>query len=186
MLSVQRLLLIFVFVFFMFYRFPSFRFAAAGLYLLAGATDVLDGWLARRCGWISDAGKILDPLSDKLFQITVLVCLAAKELLPVWLVIPFTLKELIQLLLGYLMIRRRGVFVSSSWYGKAATAALCVSGFLVLAVADKINSFKIYINSAYIVIMLFMTVVMALYIARYINVRSEADNILAPGAAKRK
>lgn len=185
-LSVIRFLLIFVFVFFMFYKFPDYSIAAAFTYLAAGGTDILDGWLARRYGWVTRAGKILDPLADKLFQITVLVCLAVRGFLPIWLIVPFILKEILQLTLGFLMIKKRNVVVHSCWYGKAATVALCAAGVVVLAVADRIENYKIYINAAYIVILVFMLLVMALYVAKYINIRSEADNATPVAAERRK
>lgn len=185
-LSIIRILLIFIFVFFVFYNFPNFRLAAAGIYLLAGATDVLDGYLARRFGWTSDAGKILDPLADKLFQTTVLVCLAIKKLLPVWLIIPFILKELIQITLALLLIKRRGVIAHSNRYGKAGAVILSAAGLFVLVSADRAEEFRNYINVIYIIIMLFMTIVMALYIARYLNAGSEADNIMPAKAEKNR
>jgi cardiolipin synthase len=185
-LSVFRLFLIIVFVFFIFYDFPKYCIAAAAVYLVAGITDVLDGWLARKCGWVTRTGKILDPIADKLFQMTVLVCLSAKFLLPVWLIIPFILKELLQLTLGFLMMKKRNVVVHSSWYGKAATVALCAAGLLVLALADKIEEYKFYINMSYIIILIYMLIVMALYIAKYINVKSDEDNVITHVADIRK
>ena len=88
------------------------------VFFLAGATDVLDGYLARRNQWITNLGKILDPLADKLMQCTVLVCLLIKDYIPLWFVIPFIAKELFMLLIGLIVIKRRSVVVVSKWYGK--------------------------------------------------------------------
>ena len=90
------------------------------IFLIAGATDVVDGFLARRYNWITNLGKILDPFADKLMQCTVLVCLFIKGIIPLWFVIPFFLKEGTTLLIGLIVIKRRNVVVVSKWYGKAA------------------------------------------------------------------
>jgi CDP-diacylglycerol--glycerol-3-phosphate 3-phosphatidyltransferase len=157
----------------MFYDFPRYRYAAAGTYLAACATDILDGWLARRNGWVSRIGKILDPVADKLFHMTVLVSFAVKQLLPVWLVIPFILKELLQLTLAYLMIKKRNVVVRSSWYGKLASGALCLTGLFALIVAGNIEKYRLTLNTIYTAILVLMLLVMILYVAKYVNVKSE-------------
>lgn len=55
------------------------------LFGFAAATDGLDGWLAKRCGWTSELGKILDPLADKILLVGVFITLAAMGAVPVWL-----------------------------------------------------------------------------------------------------
>ena len=93
-------------------------YAALVVFLLAGLTDVIDGYLARRNNWITKLGKILDPLADKLMQCTVLVCLLIKGYIPLWFVIPFFIKEGFTLLMGLLAIKKRDIAVVSKWYGK--------------------------------------------------------------------
>jgi cardiolipin synthase (CMP-forming) len=56
-----------------------------GLFAFAAATDGLDGFLAKRCGWTSELGKILDPLADKILLIGVFITLALLGVVPVWL-----------------------------------------------------------------------------------------------------
>lgn len=58
---------------------------ALGLFVYAGVTDMLDGWIARRYNASSVAGTVLDPMADKLLMVTLTVTLAATEALPVWL-----------------------------------------------------------------------------------------------------
>lgn len=117
-LSVIRILLVFVFVFVLFVLDSPIW--AIIVFLVAGATDVVDGYLARRFNWITNLGKILDPFADKLMQCTVLVCLCIKKIIPLWFVIPFFAKEIVTLLLGFIVIKRRNVVIVSKWYGKAA------------------------------------------------------------------
>ena len=98
--------------------FTAHIYWAILVFLIAGATDVLDGYLARRNQWISNLGKVLDPLADKLMQLTALVCLCIKGYIPLWFVIPFFVKEIFMLLAGAIVIQRRSFVVVSKWYGK--------------------------------------------------------------------
>ena len=117
-LSIIRILFVFVFIYLVFAG--DDLFAAIIVFLAAGATDVVDGFLARRYNWITNLGKLLDPFADKLMQCTVLVCLCLKKIIPLWVVIPFFVKEVSTLLIGLIVIKRRNVVVVSKWYGKAA------------------------------------------------------------------
>lgn len=117
-LSILRILLVFVFVLVLFvFNSPVW---AIIIFLLAGATDVVDGYLARRFDWITDLGKLLDPFADKLMQCTVLVCFYIKDFIPLWFVIPYFVKEVATLITGAIVIKRRNVIVVSKWYGKVA------------------------------------------------------------------
>ena len=114
-LSTIRICLVFVFVALF---FNDKIVAALLVFLLAGATDIVDGYLARKYNWITNLGKILDPVADKLMQCTVLVCLYVGGYIPIFLVIPFFLKEFCSLLMGFIVIKRRNVTIVSKWFGK--------------------------------------------------------------------
>ena len=117
-LSVIRILLVFVFLYVLFAL--GNIYVALIVFLIAGATDMVDGYLARRNNWITNLGKILDPVADKLMQCTVLVSLCIKDIVPLWFVIPFFAKEIFTIVIGFIVIRRRSVNVVSKWYGKFA------------------------------------------------------------------
>ena len=116
-LCIIRILLVFVFVYL---AFNEMLYAALIVFFVAGATDVVDGYLARRNNWISEIGKILDPFADKLMQCTVLIVLCILKVIPIWFVIPYILKEAVTLFMGLLVIKKRKLVVVSKWYGKAA------------------------------------------------------------------
>jgi cardiolipin synthase len=65
------------------------------LFAIATFTDALDGFLAKRCGWTSELGKMLDPLADKLLLVTVFVCLAVVGLAPWWLTVLVICRDLL-------------------------------------------------------------------------------------------
>ncbi len=92
--------------------------------IISGLTDLVDGFLARHFGWISDLGKILDPVADKLTQAAMLICLILRY---PWMLLPFLLmvaKELFMTVSGLMVVRRTGSVFSSRWHGKVATVLL--------------------------------------------------------------
>jgi cardiolipin synthase len=66
-----------------------------GLFAFAAATDGLDGFLAKRYGWTSELGKILDPLADKMLLVSLFITLAAIDLIPIWLAIAAVARDII-------------------------------------------------------------------------------------------
>ncbi len=122
LLSLFRLALLPVIAWF--YSVKQNYIAAIILLALSGLTDIVDGTIARKCNMISDFGKILDPIADKLTQIVMLMCLAAKYPAIVWMVLIFVLKELAMTVLGYLAIRKKDSVNSAKWYGKANTVII--------------------------------------------------------------
>lgn len=129
-LSVIRILLVAVFVV-VFFADVS-KIWALVVFIAAGTTDVVDGILARKFNWITDLGKILDPLADKLMQCTALVCLCIESVVPLWFLLIFFAKEIMTLFIGFLVIRRRSVVVVSKWYGKASVCLFYATIFLAV------------------------------------------------------
>lgn len=100
------------------------RVATMILLLLSGLTDVADGFIARRFNMISDLGKVLDPLADKLTQAAMLVCLTSRfpmMLLPFGLMV---IKEMVCVGTGLAAIDSSGQVKGADWHGKLATVLL--------------------------------------------------------------
>ena len=91
---------------------------------VSGVTDVVDGFIARRFHMISDFGKILDPVADKLTQGALILCLTVTYDWMKWLIILFALKECAMLIMGYLAIRKEDSVNSAQWHGKLNTVML--------------------------------------------------------------
>lgn len=129
MLSALRLLMIpaFVAVYFSEYKFISLL-----VYTLAWITDVVDGYLARRNNWITDLGKILDPLADKLMQLAAVTCLIIDGKLPLFVVIVLIVKELLMLAGSIFILRSKRVLVVSDWFGKLSTATMFAAVILLI------------------------------------------------------
>jgi cardiolipin synthase len=94
---------------------------ALGLLLLAGITDLLDGWAARSRGEVTELGKLLDPLTDKLTIFAMLSALAQSWGLPLWLVILYAAKELLQVLAGAFLLKHFQQLIPANRWGKNAT-----------------------------------------------------------------
>src|SRR5260370_4849018 len=94
-LTVSRLAAIPLLMALLLLRFPGHAEAAAALYIVFSLTDALDGQLARRRGTVSDLGKFLDPLADKLFVLSVLIVLVQEGLVAAWVVVVIFSRELI-------------------------------------------------------------------------------------------
>lgn len=122
LLSVFRLLLIPAIVWA--YCIQKSNELAAALLVLSGLTDLLDGWIARRFHMISDLGKALDPVADKLTQIAMLICLVTQHssmLLPLILLV---IKEIAAAIQGLLVIHKTGEVHGADWHGKISTTLL--------------------------------------------------------------
>lgn len=91
------------------------------LLLAAGMTDVLDGWAARARNEVSELGKTLDPLADKLVIFAVLLALAGTWELPWWLPAIYAAKEIFQVLAGVFLLTRFKRLIPSNRWGKAST-----------------------------------------------------------------
>lgn len=96
---------------------------AMWVFLAAEATDVLDGWIARRYQVITAFGRVADPAADKMMQLTALFLLAWKDMIPVAIPWLFLAKELVMLIAGIFALRSR-MDTSARWYGKAASVLL--------------------------------------------------------------
>lgn len=91
-----------------------------GLFLFSGITDVVDGWIARHFNMITDIGKVYDPLVDKMMQISALICLASKSIIPFWVLLIIFIKEFTMIIVGIIFYIKK-IVVHSNWYGKLAT-----------------------------------------------------------------
>jgi len=130
-LSFLRLLLVPVFVLVFFSDVPGALYWAAGIYLFAGLTDIVDGAIARKFNMITRLGRVIDPLADKLMQVAVFVCMAVKGFIPVWVILILAAKEAVLLVGGAKILHVRKDIPSSNIYGKAAA---CIFYAVTLAI----------------------------------------------------
>lgn len=165
LLSLLRLLMIPFIVWL--YCFREDYTAAVLVIIISGVTDVVDGIIARKCGMVSDFGKILDPLADKLTQAALIICLATKYTLMIPLIIEFALREIIMMIFGYIVIKRTDNVNSSKWYGKATTVLL----YMVFVVLIFFPAIPLWAANALIILCAAMILLsLALYSRFYLGI----------------
>ncbi|MGZ4113965.1 MAG: CDP-alcohol phosphatidyltransferase family protein [Actinomycetota bacterium] len=98
----------------------------AGLlgFAVVASTDWVDGYIARRTGTVSELGKVLDPVADRLVIVAVLVALVVRGAFPLWAAALIVVRDAALLIVGAFVLARRGVRIDVRRIGKAATAAL--------------------------------------------------------------
>ena len=130
-ISVVRLLCVPIFLWLLFGR--DDEFAAALLLAVLGATDWVDGYIARRFGQVSELGKILDPTADRILLLTAIVAIVVSGAVPLWVALLAIVRESLVALaaigLGILGARR----IDVTWVGKAGTFGLMFAFPLFLA-----------------------------------------------------
>jgi CDP-diacylglycerol--glycerol-3-phosphate 3-phosphatidyltransferase len=119
-LTASRLVAIPVLMALLLMRFPGHDQVAAALFILFSFTDTLDGELARRTGTVSDFGKFLDPLADKLFVLSVLIVLVQEDLVAAWVVVVIFSRELVITILRS-VAANQGHVISAAPLGKTKT-----------------------------------------------------------------
>ena len=138
--------------------------------ILSGLTDVVDGFIARRFHMISDFGKILDPVADKLTQGALILCLTVTYDWMKWLVILFALKECAMGIMGYLAIRKEEGVNSSRWHGKLNTVVLYgTMGLLILFPAIPLTVANALIATCALTIIMSFVLYAGFYIRLFQN-----------------
>ncbi len=124
-ISLVRIFLVPLFVWLYIKGMPEgqevWQYWSFGVLALSGLTDCVDGYIARRFNQISEMGKILDPIADKLTQMAVLICVAWNytELIP--LMVVCICKEIGQAIGSVLMLKKGAKVQAAKWYGKITT-----------------------------------------------------------------
>ena len=133
-LTTLRIIMIPFFVFFLLWQNGenyTFRMIALALFIIASLTDLLDGKIARKYNLVTNFGKFMDPLADKLLVCSALICLIELNALPAWMVIIIISREFI--ISGFRLIASdNGVVIAASYWGKFKTTFQMVSVVLLI------------------------------------------------------
>lgn len=121
-LTVLRILLVPVYLYIFYSGSENNIFFAGLIFILAGITDVLDGYIARKYNLGTDLGAILDPFADKLMSFTILITFATSGIIPMWILIALGIKEVVMIVGGgILYLFKGGQVLPSDKFGKIAT-----------------------------------------------------------------
>lgn len=165
-LTIIRLLLIPGFIYYFFSPMEYGVRIAIVIFVAAGLTDVLDGFIARRYNLITRLGIVLDPLADKLMLITVLASITLKNQIPFWIVVVVAIKETLMIIGAITLFNDHDIVVPANRFGKLSTIAFYVA---ILSVAFNMPFGQVFLD-----IFVFVTIAaLVVYVNNYINIRRQ-------------
>lgn len=148
-------------------------YMAAGIFIIASLTDMLDGKIARRYHMVTNFGKFMDPLADKLLVCSALICLVEMGRLPAWMVILIISREFI--ISGFRLVASdNGVVIAASYWGKFKTTFQMIA--VILLIVNFQTDFMRILTTLCVWIALILTVVSLVdYIAKNHKVLTEGS-----------
>lgn len=153
-ITILRILLVPVFMIFLLNKIPYGVTIAAAIFIVAAVTDSLDGYIARKKNQVTNFGKFIDPLADKLLVSAALISLVQMGKLSAWVVVIIIAREFTISILRA-VAAAEGVVISASWWGKVKTITQIIAIVSVL-----INNFPFrYINFPFDTIMIWLAVI---------------------------
>ena len=171
-LTTLRVIMIPFFVYFLLWQNGenhTFRMIALALFIIASLTDLLDGKIARKYGLVTNFGKFMDPLADKLLVCSALICLIQLGQLPAWVVIVIISREFI--ISGFRLVAAdNGIVIAASYWGKFKTVFQMTAVVLLIFNIPALS----VLTSAVLWIAVILTVVSLVdYVAKNIKVLTE-------------
>ena len=116
-------------------RIPGNEFYALAVYAIACISDAVDGHIARKYNLITDFGKFMDPVADKLLVCSALICFVEQGLMPAWIALIIIARELV--IDGFrLVAASKGIVIAASIWGKAKTVVQMIACFVLILNAD--------------------------------------------------
>ncbi len=117
---------------------PSFHWIALGIFIVASLTDLLDGKIARKYNLVTNFGKFMDPLADKLLVCSAMIALIELDRIPSWVVIIIIAREFV--ISGFRLIASdNGVVIAASYWGKFKTTFQMIMVILMIANIEALN-----------------------------------------------
>lgn len=156
-LTLLRFILVFPFVVLMLGDLggAAGRWIALAIFCAASATDALDGYIARKYDLVTDFGRFMDPLADKLLVCSALICLMEQDRLPAWAVLVIIGREFI--ISGFRLVASdNGIVIAASYWGKIKT--VCQMAMIILLIADLGGSVAV-VEEILIVLSVVLTVI---------------------------
>ena len=130
-LTVSRIVLTFAFMFFLFSKGLAAKSMALATFVVASATDVLDGFIAKTRNQITDFGKLMDPIADKVLVLSAFLAFVEMDIIPAWMVLIIIFREAVVTGLR-LMALNKGKVISADKIGKHKTVWQVISIFVIL------------------------------------------------------
>ena len=144
-LTMFRVVLIpFFIVFLLVPTIPAGKWIALAIFIVASLTDILDGKIARKYNLVTNFGKFMDPLADKLLVCSALICLIELQRIPSWMVVLIIAREFT--ISGFRLIAAdNGVVIAASYFGKFKTTFQMIAVCLLIADIEALQSVTLII-----------------------------------------
>ena len=172
-LTIFRVILIPFFVFFLLAPyFPGYgKYIAVAIFIVASLTDLADGKIARKYNLVTNFGKFMDPLADKLLVCSAMICLVETKKLAAWIVIIIIAREFI--ISGFRLVASdNGVVIAASYWGKFKTTFQML--MIIALILDFSNKYFHILSTVLVYVALILTVVSLIdYIVKNKNVLKE-------------
>lgn len=141
------------------------EYTAIALLALSALTDVFDGVVARKLNMVSDLGKVLDPIADKLTHFVLLLCLISNYKSIIWILVLLIVKEVLMLTFGGIVLRRTSNVHSAKWHGKMSTVVFELTMFFLMLFPDINPSLgEVMIDFCGVVMLFSLTMYLVFYI----------------------
>ncbi len=157
----------------MFFLSDKYYYMASLIFIISGITDFLDGYIARKYNMITNLGKFLDPLADKLTQLSLCICLYFRYKSLKFLLIIFLCKEILMLIGGLKIFKHNMIVYESRWFGKLSTFVFYISTFFMI-IFYNIPQNIVFIYSA--IIIFFTIFALVMYIIDYFNIKKNRSS----------
>jgi len=124
-ITVFRIILIPVFLGVLYTGFPGSHYAAMGIFVFAGLTDIADGYVARRRNQVTDFGKLMDPLADKILVLSAMLWFIEQGIMPAWVVLIVVVREFTVTALRLIAVDN-GRVIAAAMSGKIKTVVTMI------------------------------------------------------------
>lgn len=144
-----------------------------GIIILMYITDLTDGYIARKMNLISETGKIIDPLADKLTVLLIALMLLYKEMIPLWWFLTVVLRDLLILVFGLYLKYKRRIVLMSDYAGKIT---VFIIGLILLLTIINIKNYELLnevVSYFYYISVLFIIYSLINYLNRFLKIYGE-------------
>lgn len=168
-ITIIRLILVPVFAIVFFSGSRYSLLISAAVFITAGLSDILDGYLARKYNLVTKLGVVLDPIADKLMQGTAFICLTIKEYVPIPILLIYLFKELLMGAGTLIFFRKFKDFVAAKWYGKMATFVFYAVVILVMIIPSVVEPYLPALLAVVVLTTLFAFFMYCINVFKYIK-----------------
>jgi cardiolipin synthase len=171
-ITIIRIILIPVYLYFFYSGLDNSILYSGIVFIVAGISDVLDGYIARKYDMSTKLGVVLDPIADKLMMFTILISFVSKGIISIWILIALGLKEIAMILGGAILYLFKGKQVMpSNQYGKFATLTFYVATLSIVFRLPEIIS-----STMFTLTVLFNIIAFINYLIIYLKIRNNTNN----------